>query len=147
MLQQILLGPLAGERVGEVPLRVTGWRMLVGCIMLNQTSRRQVDRVWPEFFRLFPSAETIVYSGANGVGSAYNLLSPLGLVSRRHQHVLAMSSAWTQRTLGWSVRDLPGCGQYASDSWEIFVNNDRTIQPQDKELRAYLGLPPLEVAS
>ena len=34
------------------------WKMLICCIMLNQTNRDQVDRVRIQFFSKYPDAES-----------------------------------------------------------------------------------------
>jgi hypothetical protein len=36
------------------------------------------------------------------------------------------------------VMELYGVGQYAKDSWELFQNNNRNINPTDKVLTEYL---------
>ena len=37
-----------------------------------------------------------------------------------------------------NVTELYGVGQYAKDSWELFQNNNRNINPTDKVLTEYL---------
>ena len=47
----------------------------------------------------------------------------------------------TQDYLTWDKKDatmLYGIGQYGSESYRIFFNNER-FEPKDKELRRYLG--------
>jgi len=47
----------------------------------------------------------------------------------------------TQDYLTWDRRDatmLYGIGEYGSQSYRIFFNNER-FEPKDKELRRYLG--------
>ena len=47
-----------------------------------------------------------------------------------------MSKKWLE---GFSdVKELPGVGRYASDSWEIFVNNNYSLEVTDKKLKMYL---------
>jgi endonuclease III len=137
LLQQILLVP----NVVEDRLHTTGWRMLVGCILLNQTGRKQVDRVWPDLFRSWPDAPAWCAGAARQPDEQLALLRPLGFGKRRHRTITDMSQAWMTRGLGWSVTDLPGCGAYAQASWDIFVNQLRPPdidEPEDKELRAFL---------
>jgi hypothetical protein len=141
LLQEILLEPM---HEGE-GLETTGWRMIVGCMMLNQTGRSQVDRVWPAFFRRFPRAQSCIFSGSLYFSEAYAILHPLGFGTRRTQRVHEFSCWWHyDRVIGFDIRDAPGVGQYAEDSWRIFVLGERTIEPDDKELRRYLGWPALQ---
>ena len=37
-----------------------------------------------------------------------------------------------------SVDELYGIGKYAKDSWEIFQNNNMSVNPTDKVLQEYL---------
>jgi hypothetical protein len=37
-----------------------------------------------------------------------------------------------------NVKDLYGVGEYASDSWEIFQNENYNIDPADRVLKEYL---------
>ena len=42
-------------------------------------------------------------------------------------------------TLNWKKpSDLPGIGKYAEDSFNIFMNHDLSVQPQDKILNKYM---------
>ena len=65
------------------------------------------------------------------------MLTPLGLYKRRVNLLKGFSrdfmwKKWTR------ISDLHGIGQYASDSYEIFVNNNIKIKPTDKVLQKYL---------
>ena len=65
-----------------------------------------------------------------------NLLQPLGLYNRRAKSLKNMSEGYVK---GFnSVDELYGIGQYAKDSWEIFQNNNRKVNPTDKVLQEYL---------
>lgn len=116
----------------------TGWRMLVGCILLNCTSRTQVDKVWPALFDAKPNATRMRYIDDEVAA----LLKPLGFGERRRKTLMEFSEWWTRtnRPAGY-VRECvpPGIGPYARDSWLIFV--DRVV-PQhevgDRELKIYL---------
>jgi endonuclease III len=64
------------------------------------------------------------------------LLQPLGLYRRRAKTLIKFSWMWVN---GFNdVKELYGVGQYASDSWEIFQNDNRGIDPTDKVLQEYL---------
>jgi methyl-CpG-binding domain protein 4 len=117
------------------------WKLLVACVLLNQTARRQVDRVIDELFRLWPSAHAM--AAADEVELS-ELLRPLGLYKRRASILIRLSRRWVDWRLdhdvpdGSDVMELPGVGKYASDSYRLFVLRDDSIEPEDKELRAYM---------
>lgn len=113
------------------------WRVLVGCCLLNKTSRKQADRVWPELFLRWPSPSAMASADA---ADLEELLRPLGFGRVRAKRLVEMSSAYAAGS--WSdVVQLPGVGKYASDSWKIFVEGDRSsVDPDDKELKRYLAV-------
>lgn len=148
---------LQQELIREDP---SGWRMLVGCILLNLTHRRQVDPVYPRLFSEWPSPELMANAS---LVILEDELRPLGLQHRRAATLKYFSRWWTDAggsrgypKLGqWVGRDPgfgeriralepPGIGDYARDSWAIFAEG---IVPdwevRDKELRKHLGLEPL----
>ena len=120
----------------------TSWQMLVGCIMLNQTGRKPVKTVLPEFLSRWPTAEAYLASDPDEVKA---VIRPLGFYNRRERTFRRMS----QDYLTWDGDDatvLYGIGQYGSESYRIFFQGER-FEPQDKELRRYLGYPQLEKAA
>ena len=64
------------------------------------------------------------------------LLKPLGLDNSRSTALKKMSEGYVKGFK--SVDELYGIGQYAKDSWEIFQNNNRKVNPTDKVLMEYL---------
>lgn len=101
------------------------WKCLVACLMLNCTSRKQVEKVIPEFFRQWPSPESFLVADDNTVA---DLIAPLGFRNRRTQRLFEMTRAYL--TKNWShVSELPGIGEYASRAWEIFFRNKLGNEP------------------
>jgi endonuclease III len=103
-------------------------------MMLNQTSRRQVDGVRYEFFRRWPDA---ISASRCDLLEMETLLKPLGLSNRRSLAIRKMS----QQYLGeWNKpSDLFGLGRYADDSYEIFIKKNYTVHnPSDKFLSKYI---------
>lgn len=110
------------------------WRILVACLMLNLTTRKQVDGVIHEFFRRWPEPGSLETADLNELEG---LIKPLGMWRKRSQTLLRFNREYMAG--GWSTaRDLHGCGKYADDCWRIFCLGDwRAVQPQDHMLNKY----------
>ena len=110
------------------------WRVLVCCIMLNCTSRKQVDRVRDEFFKKYPTPTDVSLADSEEMAE---LLAPLGFRNRRTHTIKRFSRDWT--TLEWKEpKELYGIGKYAQDSWEIFMKGNLKVEPTDGVLEKYL---------
>jgi methyl-CpG-binding domain protein 4 len=110
------------------------WEHMVGVIMLNQTGRKPVKYVLPEFLYWFPNPITLIKADEEFVKS---ILQPLGMANVRYTRLVNMSKDF----LTWDGKDatmLYGIGKYGSDSYEIFFKQNYTVEPTDKELRRYL---------
>jgi len=112
------------------------WQHMVGVMMLNLTGRKPVKTVLPEFLKLWPTPEAYLQSDPNEVKS---VIHPLGFYNIRENRIRKMSEDF----LTWDGEDateLYGIGQYGSESYRIFFK-DEIFEPQDKELRRYMGYP------
>lgn len=110
------------------------WRVLVCCIMLNCTSRKQVDRVREEFFKRYPTPSSAITADPNEMAE---LIAPLGFKNKRTITIQRFSSDWL--TLDWKEpKELYGIGKYAQDSWDIFYKGDLSVEPTDGVLGKYL---------
>jgi methyl-CpG-binding domain protein 4 len=110
------------------------WQHMVGVIMLNQTGRKPVKTVLPEFLSRWPTPEAYLASDPETVKS---IIRPLGFFNRRENTIRKMSEDF----LAWDGKDakqLYGIGKYGSDSYEIFFKQNYAVQPTDKELLRYL---------
>ena len=110
------------------------WQHMVGVIMLNQTSRKPVKTVLPEFLSRWPDAYSFLTSSPEQV---IDVITPLGMYNKRQNTLRRMS----QDYLTWDHDDatmLYGIGKYGSDSYEIFFKSNYTVEPTDKELIRYL---------
>jgi methyl-CpG-binding domain protein 4 len=92
------------------------WAILVSCMMLNCTSRKQVEKVLPEFLKRWPGPQQFMEAPVTEV---VDLCRPLGFANRRTINLKKMTEAYLAG--GWQhARELPGIGEYAAAAWEIF---------------------------
>ena len=123
-------------------LRDQPWRLLVCCILLNLTSRKQAQPVWEEFFRRWPTPHDLRVSNDGWMSSQTviemtELLRPLGFQNRRVGRIQLM----TRDFVRWDKKDpgsLYGIGKYGSDSYRIFIIGELVEDVQDKELVRYV---------
>lgn len=108
------------------------WKMLVSCILLNQTTNAAVRKILPDLFRRWPNARAM--SEAN-IDELSEILRPLGLFNIRSRSIRNMSIGMLDnRPFG----SLAGVGKYALDSLRMFYLNDLTVTPEDRKLKARL---------
>ncbi|KAL1529298.1 hypothetical protein AB1Y20_000252 [Prymnesium parvum] len=115
------------------------WALLLGCILLNQTSRAQVDPVLARLLARFPDAAHLAgaSSEAAAMGEVEHILRPLGLQRLRAARVVCFSQeflrgAWTK------PEELPGVGKYGADAYRIFCCGEwKTTRPSDHALQWY----------
>ena len=110
------------------------WQHMVGVICLNQTGRKKVKKVLPEFFEEFPTAIDLLQSDKDTIAE---MLKDLGMKNVRANRIWRMSEEY----LGWDGEDateLFGIGKYGSDSYRIFFKHEIPDNVQDKELKRYI---------
>ena len=112
------------------------WKILVPCILHNQTSRKQVDKVYPRLFDLYPDALSLA---AADVDSLSELLRPLGLYNRRARSLKKFSSEFVN--VNWEKpSDLYACGKYADDCYDVFCSGDwKRVKTEDGSLKRYIA--------
>tara|TARA_R110001583_G_scaffold70668_2_gene199757 strand:+ start:344 stop:721 length:378 start_codon:yes stop_codon:yes gene_type:complete len=111
------------------------WKMMVCCILLNQTNNKQVSKVINDLFKKYPNDTVMGHSDKKEIAE---LLKPLGLYNRRAKALVKFSVDF--KTKQWKrISDCYGIGQYAQDSWDIFIENKLDIKPTDKKLKLYLN--------
>ena len=110
--------------------------MLVACVMLNVTRASQVKHVIWEFFRRWPTPSAVADADSDEIRE---LIRPLGFYNRRTDRLQELSRH--VRDHGVTIDGgMPGVGQYATDSYRIFVEGE-LIDPGDVTdvvLEAYL---------
>lgn len=124
------------DKMLQEELMPDAWKMLVGCIMLNQTTRVQVEKVWRELFDRYPTPESMSLADPDELSE---LIKCCGFRNRRAKTLVRFSKEWScgDREV---VSKYYGIGKYAHDSYRIFVENDFNVDTVglDKELRRYL---------
>jgi adenine-specific DNA glycosylase len=126
--------PLRDDLMVQEQINMDPWSHMVGVMMLNQTGRKPVKTVLPEFLERWPTPEALLRSRITDIEE---LITPLGMYRVRAKRIYKMSIDF----LGWDgedARDLHGIGKYGSDSYEIFFKQNYSVQPTDKELLRYL---------
>ena len=92
------------------------WLILVACMMLNCTTRKQVDKVFPLFKKKWPTPQNLLTCDKDEL---IGVIKPLGFGNRRADALIRMTTSFLKDD--WShVKQLPGIGEYASRAWEIF---------------------------
>jgi adenine-specific DNA glycosylase len=122
------------EQLPATNLYIRGWQHMVAVIMLNQTGRKPVKQVLPLFLSKWATPTDFVIAPEQAVK---DVIWSLGMMNVRYTRLKRM----TQDYLTWDRKDatmLYGIGEYGSQSYRIFFNNER-FEPKDKELRRYLG--------
>ncbi len=144
------------------------WRVLLSAIMLNRTTRRQVDVVLCSFLQSWPNADSVAVASIEDLAS---VIRPLGMHVRRARGIVKFSKEYltllagktkqykkathtfpmaSQEAQNFEISDaafrftrneilgLFNCGQYAYDAYRIFVQHDLDFAPSDSALQAYI---------
>jgi methyl-CpG-binding domain protein 4 len=142
-----MISPLNMLQEQQVGKPFEAWRILIVCALLNRTHGRQVRPMIERFFEICPTPH---YVNAHNRPVLHDLLRPLGFINRRLHTVYAVSE-WYVGTVEvngqewyrgmddgkWAI-SVPGCGQYAVDSLNIFLYNRSEQVSSDSWLNKYL---------
>lgn len=119
------------------------WKMMICCMLLNQTTRKQVDLIIDEFFDKYGTP--LIASKADEYEMA-EIIKSLGFKNRRAKSIIKMSHQYYFTT--WhKVNELHGLGKYAQDCYDLFINRKVNNDITDVALLNYvkhLELCPLE---
>jgi len=114
----------------------TAWHLLVAAILLSQSRRTEAwDACLEGLFERWPSAAEL----ANSDSSLESTLKPHGFANVKAKRLRKMSEQY----INWDHNDprvLYGCGQYAYDSWRIFIKGHRPLPDEvnDGALKGFL---------
>jgi len=112
-----------------------GWKMLVCCILLNQTNNKQVRPILSSVFELIPDPISTIGCDPERLAA---VIKTTGFQNIKATRIIKLSQKWID---GFElVSDLPGIGKYGVDSWNIFIEDDLSVIPTDKKLLGYLEI-------
>ena len=127
--------PLIQEEFRNQDPANPGYRLLIGCIMLNQTSNKNVRQVIYSFFDRWPTPQSVINADPDDIREH---IRPLGFYNRRTNTIIRFSHEYiTKRFV--NVNELYGIGKYADDSYEIFIKGNFNVEPTDRILIRYLN--------
>jgi endonuclease III len=111
--------------------------MLCGCVLLSASNRVTVDYVWPVLFHLWPTPQALAAAEYLDV---VPIVQPSGCQHRKANFLIWLSIQWNDHpdiAEARSIRHLPGCGEYAAESWRVFVDGDLERPCTDKVVEAW----------
>ena len=111
------------------------WQHMVGVICLNQTHRKQVKRILPDFFKRWPTHTSILQDTREDVEK---MIAPLGMRRVRSERIYRMSEQFESWN-GEAATELYGIGKYGSDSYRLFYRNEIPENVGDHELKRYIA--------
>lgn len=114
--------------------------MLVACQLVNLTTWEQARPALRWLMDNYSVSELAEASPRE----LHSALRPLGLWRRRSALIVRLARAWVSTSgsgpRSWQhILTLPGCGQYAADSWRIFVQGHTSVRPTDGKLKWYMS--------
>jgi methyl-CpG-binding domain protein 4 len=111
------------------------FQMLVGCIMLNQTSNKNVRQVIYSFFDRWPTPQSVINADPDDIREH---IRKLGFYNVRTRRIQQFSREYIEKRF-IRASELHGIGKYADDSYEIFIKGNLDVNPTDKILIRYLA--------
>ncbi len=111
--------------------------MLVACALVNRSRWVQAAPVLATLRDRWPDPAALASADASRVEP---LVSPLGLGAKRSANLIGLAEGWLRRppASAEDVLTLPGCGEYAADSWAMFVEGRRDRIPSDAKLLGHV---------
>lgn len=142
-VQSLLLGgrsmnnvppPRSGFGLIQEDLWPSSWMIIVVGILLNQTRRKQVEKILPDFMKRWPTPEAFLQASFDDVAT---LCRSLGFANRRTKNLFNMTQKYVNGS--WNnVRELDGVGEYCARSYEIFcLGMLGSEKPKDHALEKY----------
>lgn len=110
------------------------WKILLSCMFLNCTSRKQAEKVLPVLFQKWPTPDALINCDRQVL---IDTIKSLGFANRRSENIIKMSKAYISNS--WKdPRELPGIGEYAGAAYDIFcIGKLPEAPPKDGTLVKY----------
>jgi methyl-CpG-binding domain protein 4 len=124
------------EKVDLIQTHYLGepWKIMITCILLNQTTNVQVRPVIRQLFARFPTPNSFDESDRSEIAE---ILRPCGFQNVKAKRIIKFTRVWNS-----GERDpnkFPGIGPYGRDAWKIFIEGKKNFIPCDKKLNLYLS--------
>ena len=110
------------------------WRIVICCILLNQTTNTQVRPILERFFDRFPNPNAMDGCKEEEISI---MIAGTGLQNQKAKRILKFNSSWISGER--DRKKLPGVGPYAREALRIFVDDDLSFVPNDKKLKIYVS--------
>lgn len=126
-------GLLFQERLRPHPF----W-MMVACSLVNLTTWEQAKPAFAALQTMYPTPDDLSRALEEDL---HPFMRPLGLWRRRSLSIIKLAKMWAEQgppADALAVKKYPGLGQYASDSWAIFVDGRTDVLPNDGKLNWYM---------
>jgi adenine-specific DNA glycosylase len=125
--------------VGKIDLIQThypgdAWKIMISCILLNQTTNQQVRPVIVNFFKSFPTPDLIKESSLTKISG---ILQPTGFQNVKAARIVKFTQVWNSGER--NPNNFPGIGPYGRDAWKIFIEGKTDFVACDKKLNLYLA--------
>lgn len=118
----------------QLGMRGDPWRVAVCCVLLNQTTGRQVRPVLADLLASWPRPLDL---GTARVDDVLPVIRSLGFGPSRSDTLIRLSFGFLFGD--WrDMRELRGVGRYAEDALRLFCLGDLGIDPTDHVLRKFL---------
>jgi endonuclease III len=115
------------------------WKILV-CAILVRRCRGSVAKAMARvLFKWYPTAEDFMVM--HDPERIFALLQPLGFGRVRTEGIIKLTTAYVKLDDPYSIPEvatLPEVGEYALDSYTIFIQGKTDITPKDVVLQRYL---------
>lgn len=112
--------------------------MLVACILVNRSRwKPAAENVFAVLRKKFPTPGDLAMADLTVIE---NIIYPLGFQAIRSKNLKGFSKEFTTNPPQNSdeVYTMSGCGEYAADSWAVFIEGDLHRKVSDEKLKAYL---------
>ena len=133
--------------IEEITAELSIWHLLISCILLNRTTRVQIDTVYNQFINLYPTPHHVI-NDPNSISTIAATISKLGFYNRRAESIvkfasdfvtLTESSATAETDLSREqIKSLTNIGDYAADVYEVFIQGNFNVVSNDFWIREYV---------